>query len=169
MKRSIKSFAILLSTLALLVSLGCRSEKKLKPSPLAGDLYSGQSLQTVERRLHIHSGDWEVLEDRRPLSSDQRPPFRIYTIARKNLVVNGQSGELRLTFFNDRLMTTSFYPANIEAMQAAVGVDPKVGDSQLAPSTRVWVGKDDSGQMYVGWMDLNLKREYDQWVLTYEQ
>ena len=85
-------------------------EKKFQPSPLAGELFSGQSLQTVERKLDMMAGNFDVLVDRTPLPSDTRPPYRLLVISKKNARIDGQPGELVLTFFNDRLMTSQFYP-----------------------------------------------------------
>lgn len=158
--------------LVLLFAVSChRSSEKFKPSPLAGKLFSGQSLQTVERKLDMMAGGFDILEDRTPLPSDTRPPYRLLVISRKNAQIEGQTGELVLTFFNDRLMTSQFYAADIAAAQAAVQAAQQLSgnDGHIAPSTRVWVGKDETGREYIGWIDKSLQAEQDAWVKQYGQ
>jgi hypothetical protein len=164
---------LVLILLALLCALGCRKENKFKPTKLMPPLYSGYSLQKVQRELNLKPGDWDVMEDRRPLISDQRPPFRMFTISRKGFAKFGVSGELVMTFYNDRLMTTLFYPTELEtlrmalAREAGVSLTPQ-GDARIEPATRVWIGKDRDGRSYVGWIDLELERQQDDWIEKYE-
>jgi len=176
MKASSKSIALVL-LIAVACLSGCRKEDhetKIKPSRLIGTLYSGQSLEAVERELHLGAGNWQVLEDRRSLPSDPRPPFRIYTISLKNFNEYGQNGDLVLSFFNDQLMTTMFYPVSIGSFRAAVeqhaGISfGSTGATEIAPSTRVWVGKDASGRSYIGWIDKKLQTVQDTWIQQYDK
>lgn len=169
MRRSITLIAVMLS----LFLSACHKKDEFKPSKLVGPLYSGKSLEAVERDLDLKAGDWDVIEDRRPLTSDRRPPFRIFTISKKEFPMLGVSGQqMILTFYNDRLMTVQFYPYNMDAFKAALAIQDKVslsneGDSFVAPSTRVWVGKDMQNHFYVGFIDRTLKQEYDDWVSKY--
>jgi hypothetical protein len=97
-----KRFLIFVFAGLLILGSSCKSsgEKKFKPSQLGDGLFSGQSLQTVERKLDMMAGNFDVLEDRTPLVSDTRPPYRLLVISKKNLKVEGQTGELVLTFFD---------------------------------------------------------------------
>jgi len=160
--------------LALLSAASCKrqgDDKKFHPSPLAGGLFSGQSLQTVERKLDMMAGNFDVLVDRTPLPSDTRPPYRLLVISRKNARVDGQPGELVLTFFNDRLMTSQFYSNDMAAARAAVEAGDRLslsgGEAHIEPSTRVWVGKDETGRSYIGWIDKTLQAEQDAWLNRY--
>jgi hypothetical protein len=159
--------------LALCVAASCKrkGEEKFHPSPLAAGLYSGQSLQTAERKLDMMAGNFDVLVDRKPLPSDTRPPYRLLVISKKNALY-GQPGELVLTFFNDRLMTMQFYADDMASARAAVEGSEKLslggGSSHLDPSTRVWVGKDESGRSYIGWIDKFLQAEQDAWAAKYD-
>ncbi len=161
--------------LALVLTASCRrsGEKKFKPSKLAGDLFSGQSLQTAERKLDMMSGNFDILMDRTPLPSDTRPPYRLLVISKKNARIAGQAGELVLTFFNDRLMTTQFYPQDMGSARAGVEAGQELslagGEAHILPSTRVWVGKDETGRGYIGWIDKTLQAEQDAWVKQYDQ
>ncbi len=159
--------------LLLFLAAACQrsGEKKLQPSPLVSGLFSGQSLQSVERKLGMMAGSFDVLEDRTPLPSDTRPPYRLLIISKKNVPVDGQPGELVMTFFNDRLMTSQLYPADLARSRAAVEDAQKLslagGDAHIPPSTRVWVGKDESGRSYIGWIDKTLQAEQDAWLNKY--
>ena len=174
-----KNFSLRLITVALLLVLfamasSCRrNPDELQPSPLAPGLFSGQSLEAVERELKMMDGSFEILVDRVPLPSDTRPPYRLLLISRKNQVLADQKGELELTFFNDQLMTARFFPADITATPAAFERLQKFtivsGQSDLAPSTRVWVGKDENLRKYVGWTDKKLRLKQDAWVRQYGQ
>ncbi|HVJ05101.1 MAG TPA: hypothetical protein VM578_05485 [Candidatus Saccharimonadales bacterium] len=167
-------FCILVVVLCLLAaSCKRKSEKEFKPSKLAGELFSGQSLQTAERKLDMMGGNFDILVDRTPLPSDSRPPYRLLVISKKNARVAGQAGELVLTFFNDRLMTSQFYPVDMASARAAVESGQSItladGEAHIDPSTRVWVGKDEGGRSYIGWIDKSLQAEQDAWVKQYGQ
>jgi hypothetical protein len=139
---------------------------------LVSPLSSGQSLQAVQRSLEWEAGSWDVLTDRRPLTSDKRPPFRILEISKKAWSHLGMRGELVLTFYNDRLMTTQFYPADLDKYKGLLANRDQItfsedGDTKIPPQTRVWIGKDASGRRYVGWIDRKLQAEHDNWVKMY--
>lgn len=166
----------LFCTLVLLLcfAVSCKhDEKEFKPSKLAPGLFSGQSLQTVERKLDMMAGNFDVILDRTPLPSDTRPPYRLLVISKKNQKLEGQLGELVLTFFNDRLMTSQFYPADMSsartALEGAQQISLGGGEGHIEPSTRVWVGKDENARSYIGWIDKSLQAEQDAWVRQYGQ
>jgi hypothetical protein len=173
MKNSKRLFPCVL-VLALCFAASCKhkDKKEFQPSPLASGLYSGQSLEAVERNLDMMAGSFDVVVDRKPLPDDTRPPYRLLVISEKRTRVDGQPGELEMTFFNDRLMTMQFYAADMKAARAAVGAAGKIslagGDSFVEPSTRIWVGKDESGRSYIGWIDKSLQAEQDAWIARYD-
>jgi hypothetical protein len=155
------------------VSCKHRDQKEFKPSKLAPGLYSGQSLQTVERKLDMMAGNFDILVDRTPLPSDTRPPYRLLVISNKNQQLEGQNGELVLTFFNDRLMTAQFFAADLAVARASMEAGQQIlltsGEGHIVPSTRVWVGKDENGRSYIGWIDKTLQADQDAWVKQYGQ
>lgn len=164
--------AVLL-VLCLAASCKQKDEEQFHPSPLAAGLFSGQSLQTADRKLNMMAGNFDVLVDRKPLPSDTRPPYRLLVISKKGVRVYDQPGELVLTFFNDRLMAMQFYAENMDAARAAVEAEQKIslltGDAHIPPSTRVWVGKDEHGRNYIGWIDKGLQAEQEAWIQKYGQ
>jgi hypothetical protein len=172
MKHSKRLFTCSL-VLALCFAASCKHKgKEFQPSPLASGLYSGESLESVERNLDMMAGSFNVVVDRKPLPDDTRPMYRLRVIAEKHARVDGQPGELQMTFFNDRLMTMQFYAADMKAARAAVEAAQKIslagGDAFLLPSTRIWVGKDESGRSYIGWIDKSLQAKQDAWIAKYD-
>src|SRR3954471_14813830 len=97
----------------LLLSFGCKKKEAFQPSRLFAKTYSGQSLQAVERQLHLRAGDWNVVEDQRSLSGQAEPPSRLYIISKPGYQGYGSEGELVLTFFNDELVGTRFFPTDL--------------------------------------------------------
>lgn len=166
---------IVLALVCLVLLSGCKKKEEFNPSKLVGPLYSGKSLEAVERDLNLKAGDWDVLEDRRPLTSDKRPPFRIYTLSKKDFPLLGVPGQqLIMTFYNDRLMTVQFYPHSLDAFKAALASRENIAfsgdnDANVAPAAHIWIGKDRDRHTYVGFIDRTLQQEYDNWVRTYER
>lgn len=163
---------MLLAATALLLSASACKKKDFQPSKMVGELYSYQSLETVERKLDLKPGDWDVLENRKPLSTDKRPMFRIFTFSKKDFPLLDTPGrKIVMTFYNDRLMTVQFYPYDVSAFKSALSSDgttlSAAGDAYIPPSTHVWLGKDDQGQYYVGFMDKVLEAEHNAWMAKY--
>ncbi|HEX8926912.1 MAG TPA: hypothetical protein VF786_14025, partial [Terriglobales bacterium] len=157
-----------LVVLSALTAVSCRHKKdEIPPTPLGCGLESMMSQAKVERELKVKSAEWEVVEDRRPLSTDTRPMFHILTISRKATNCGGHNGEVQLTFYNDRLMYMQFFAENFDSARNSAGLNPRTGDTHINPNTRVWAGRSEDGRQYLGWMDLQLKRDYDNWIDTY--
>jgi hypothetical protein len=159
--------AILALVLLLMVS-GCRKKEGFEPSRLFAKTYSGQSLQTVERELHLRAGDWNVVEDQRSLSGGSEPPSRLYIISKPDFQEYGSSGDLILTFFNDELVGVRYYASDVSTACAQVEQQQSIGlcssgDSRIEPCTRVWIGKDQSGRRYLGWIDKQRQSALDNW------
>ena len=156
----------------VLSSAACSKENKPKPSKLMSPLESYESVNDVQGELKVKADAWEVIEDRKPLVSDTRPLFQTYTVALPTYFHRGVQGRLVLHFYNDRLMRTQFYPQDIDAYRSALEREDKLtfDDQQetfIDPATKVWIGKDDKGAKYVGWVDKNLKAEMDDWIKKY--
>jgi hypothetical protein len=150
----------------------CSKEARDKPTELMHPLYSFSSLQKVQRDLQLRPESFDIVEDRRPLPSDTRPPFRYLVIAIKHTENLGVSGDAQLTFFNDRLMETWFFPSEMPRYQTALQNERGVAfgsytEASIAPATRVWIGKRDEGRAYVGWVDKRLQRERNDWLAQY--
>ncbi len=170
-----KRFYGALFLLLLFAMTACHRQEgpKFKSSHLAPGLSSGESLEAVERKLHMMAGSFDIVYDHTPLPSDTRPPYRLLIVSAKGQKVAGQTGRLEMTFFNDRLMTMQFYADDLAAATHGVEAEQKIalgsGDTHIEPNTRVWVGKDADGNTYIGWIDKFLQTEQDAWVRQYGQ
>lgn len=166
--------AVLVVMLAMSAACSKKSanadEPKPEPSPLFKPAVSYWSFDQAKQSLNL--SNWTVEEDRRPLVSDRRPPFRILTIRVPKYRDHGYDGDLVLSFYNDRLWKTQYYVPNIKAYLAVAAGDEQVsvgreGAGAIAPHTRVWVGKDDDGKTYLGMQDEVLKQQLDDWIVRY--
>jgi len=164
---------VILAVALLLLVSGCRKKETFEPSRLFDETYSGQSLQAVERKLHLRAGDWNVVEDQRSLSGGSEPPSRLYIISKPSYQGYGSEGELVLTFFNDELVGTRFFPTDMKTACAAVEQQQSIGlcsggDARIDPFTRVWIGKDNAGRRYLGWIDKQRQAALDNWNAAHQ-
>ena len=61
----------------------------------------------------------------------------------------------------------AFAAAARPAIEAGSKVSLAAGEAHIEPSTRVWIGKDENGRSYIGWIDKTLQAEQDAWVKQY--
>ena len=160
--------ALIVAVVAALTLSACKKKETFEPSRLIGKTYSGQSLQTVQRELKIGGGEWTVVEDQRSLSGGSEPPSRLYIVSKPNYAEYGTSGELVLTFFNDELVGSRYFVPSPASTCAAVEQQQQIalcggGDAHIEPATRVWIGKDQSGRGYIGWIDKQRQAALDNW------
>ncbi|ABF40162.1 hypothetical protein Acid345_1159 [Candidatus Koribacter versatilis Ellin345] len=174
-----KTIVIAVAVVLLSLSLACSKKpvnpdepepQKPEPTPLFKPAMSYWSFDKTKQTLGYTN--WEIVEDRRPLVSDRRPPFRLVVIKVPNFKDGGYTGDLVLWFYNDRLMKTQFYVQNLkEYLPHAEGDQGMMmsneGSTFISPHTRVWAGKDADGKTYLGMQDEILKNKMDDWVLRY--
>lgn len=115
---------------------------------------------------------WEVIEDSgQDSSSDSRPPFRIYVVRLRDFHHLGTSGELKLKFFNDRLMSTLFFPIDynvyVQHLKPIYPGMPEEKRVQMQPFTEIMQGSDYLNRRYVSWADIRLKDELRIWIARY--
>jgi hypothetical protein len=143
---------------------------KPEPTPLFKPAMSYSNFEKTRRELGYNN--WETMEDRKPLVSDRRPPFRLLVIRVPEFNNHGVTGSLVLWFYNDRLMRTQFYVPNIKEYLNVAAADQQVSLANdltggIPPHTRVWVGKEGDGKSYLGMQDEILKQQMDDWVARY--
>jgi hypothetical protein len=131
---------------------------------LIDDLSSRSSVADVRQRLVGSGLSFERVEGSR--AAPQLPPYAhdVYRVPEYRTL--GHNGELRLFFFNDRLMQTIFYPQEPSEFRMAVAKRYPGWDGKLdVPShTRVESARDAEGRQYVSWIDLGLLSENDAWI-----
>ncbi len=117
-----------------------------------------------------------LLEESSLKAEDRRPPFNIYKIAVPNYSHLGVSGELQVQFFNNRLVSTWFYPETfdqyIKVFKGKGEITFPEGregpkEATAATYTHIWTHKDYKGHEYVAWEDVRLARELSLWINRY--
>jgi len=132
---------------------------------LLGGLKSYSAPEEV--RTAMAALKWQVLEDSGGSPRDSRPAFHVLTLVVSPFKDHGCVGELRLEFFNRRLMSTWFYPEDPSAYRAAVQPFPAtgvVGGELRSPRLRVWSASDYRKRVYFAWCDERLLREQERWI-----
>jgi hypothetical protein len=153
-----KSSVLFLAVIGIcVIAGGCKKKPDYQPSKLMGDLTSGLSVRGAQHALDTRPTQWETLDDRRSFSG-VTPEWHEVVIVKKNFSAYGQTGDIVLSFFNEELVSAQFYPVDIVAAKEAVSVKDKVGftaqgDAHTSIATRVWIGKDQDGRSYIGWID----------------
>ena len=138
------------------------------PQTLLGGLKSYSSPDAVAAALG--SRTWKVTEQSSLKPDDKRPSFNILSVVVVPYQDRGQRGELHLTFFNSRLMSSSFYPDDPGAYRASLGsfLAPEVRGGELLPThLRVWHAVDYEGREYFLWGDERLLKQQNRWLMKY--
>lgn len=170
MKRFV-TFAVGGPILAMLLACGKKSdEPKPDPTPLFKPAVSYSSFEKTKHDLGLKT--WETVEDRQPLVSDKRPPFRLLVIRVPEYQDHGYTGSLVLWFYNDRLMKTQFYVPKVKEYLNAAGGDQQVSlgsdlSGGISPHTHVWIGKEGDGRTYLGMEDEVLSQQMKDWIERY--
>jgi hypothetical protein len=161
----------------LLLTAACKSnsgegkqQTKADPSPLFKPAMSFWNFEKTRRELGYRN--WDTLEDRQPLVSDRRPPFRLIIIRVPAFKDHGYSGDLVLQFYNDRLMKTQYYVSDMKGYLGVAAEDEQVSlgndkSGHIAPHTRVWLGKEQDGREYLGMEDEILMQQMKDWISQY--
>jgi hypothetical protein len=173
-----KKLAMLSGLLAVVLLMGAckrnsdesKESPKVDPSPLFRPAMSTWNFEKTRRELGYNS--WDTLEDRQPLVSDKRPPFRIVVIRVPDFKDHGFNGSLVLQFYNDRLMKTQFYVGDMKGYLRAAAASQQVSlgndsSGHIPPHTRVWVGKEEDGREYLGMEDEILLQQMKDWIGRY--
>jgi hypothetical protein len=137
---------------------------------LINGIESYQSIAEFKGFLSRSSFQSEESRDNQP-SPKGRPPFNMHTITIKNYSHLGFSGELDIGFFNNRLNSSIFYPAEIEKYISALEKEGLKLDNNREtirpPHTRVQIATDYKGRKYVKWSDIRLDKEVELWIKRY--
>jgi hypothetical protein len=177
--RQIKNcLSLVLIQLFLCLTVGCQDNHapvsflkvETERTKLINGIESYQSVDEFRNSLSRGSFQWEESEDKP--SPKGRPPYNIHVITIKSFSHLGLTGELVVTFFNNRLMATTFYP--LDAVKYVAAVEKKVvlrlsenKKAKLLPHTCVRVAEDYNNRVYVDWSDIRLDQEHELWIKKY--
>lgn len=168
---------LILIQLFLCLTVGCQDncasvsflKVETERTKLINGIESYQNVDEFKTSLSRDSVQWEESEDKP--SPKGRPPYNVHVITLKNFCHLGFTGELVVTFFNNRLMATTFYP--LDAAKYVVAVEKKEvlqlsgKEAKLPPHTRVRVDVDYKNRAFVDWADIRLDQEHELWIRKY--
>jgi hypothetical protein len=135
---------------------------------LLGDLYSGLSIVQVRNKLKVGDSNWHVLEDN-VANAPKDAPYHFVVIAVGDFVDLDERGEMRLQFFNDRLVGVWFYPGDPQKYKAKlekgrnIVISPSAG-TIVGAHTEIRFANDYSGRRYMAYEDVILKKEHEAWL-----
>lgn len=112
----------------------------------------------------------KVVEAKSLTKDDGTPPYRTYTISVSPFTHLDHPGKLLITFYNDRLLQTAFYPEKLNdylnALRAS-GVPLQFAQELVNGNTVIWIGVDFDKKDYVGWADKRLREQQRRWLARY--
>lgn len=173
-----KCFYYYILLISCLLLIGCQdnyaSTSFVKVESVRTKLINGiESYQTVDEFKAILEKDslhWEESQDMQPPPKG-RPPFNMHTITIKHYKGLGFTGELTITFFNNRLISTTFYPNDVgKYVDAIVKIERlnfDKNEARIPPYTRIRRATDHKGREYVDWSDIRLDSEVELWIKKY--
>jgi len=130
---------------------------------------SADSPEKAASRLTKEGRSWDLIEESNLAADDPRPRFSILRWRVPSYTVEAFRGELELLFFNDRLVSTAFYPSEPELffqhVREMTGIT--LGESGVSPTDRrtiIRTGRDYRGSAYALWEDKRLAEEMRRWI-----
>lgn len=170
---------ILLALLLLLCPIiGCKDnyasvsfvKVESEGTKLINGIKSYQSIDKFKDFLYRSPLQWEESKDKP--SPKGRPPYNVHVITVKRFSHLGYAGELKVTFFNNRLISTTFYPIDaalyIEALEKLEKVTFNSNKEANLPSfTQVRVAVDYQKRTNIDWSDSRLDKEMELWIKKY--
>jgi hypothetical protein len=164
---------ILCSGLLLCFVAACGSENftevESQRAPLFPGYESYASRDEVMAKLP-RGAEKTVLEETSFAKDAANPPYRIYTLRVAPYSHLDQPGALVITFYNDRLLQTAFYPGKLDDYIAALresGTGVRFGQELVRGHTTIWIGTDFDNKHYVGWADKRLREQQRRWLARY--
>lgn len=138
---------------------------------LALDLPSYSTFSEVKGLLNLRDDQVEVLDDSHTPQTSRRPQFKIFTIKIENFEIAGYRGDFALSFFNDRLESTWFYPEDFEGFVNSLDLDRSALESRQGvmkkPFTRIGINTDFQKKSYIEWKDMRLNEQKMDWIDHY--
>jgi len=152
---------------------GCESEDFLEVenvrSPLIDGFESYASIQEVTAKMPKHL-EMKVVADTSLAKNSSQPPYKIHTVSVAPYEHLNHLGTLQLTFYNDRLVQSAFYPEKFKNYVNALeksGVMLELGAEAVRGNTVIWQGKDDDQYRFIGWADKRLRQQQQRWLVRY--
>ena len=167
-------FRISILCLIIVLVTSCGSESFTEVESARAALIAGfesyASREEVMAKLPREMEVKIVSETSRAKSTSQ-PPYKLYTISVSPFEHLQHRGRLQLTFFNNRLEQSEFYPEDLESYRRALeqgGFRLGLSRELIRGNTLIWEGTDPDHNEYVGWGDKRLRDQQRRWLARYE-
>ena len=123
-------------------------------------------------QLTRRSLSFEVRRPQPTPAQTRRPPYSITMVIIRQFSHLGFSGELTVTFFNDRLLGLRFFPSDIDGyltqLLSKKSLDLRTQrEARPSANTRVYLATEHSRGRYIGWVDVRLDAEISLWIKRY--
>jgi hypothetical protein len=160
---------LLLTTVVFISLLGAGCETK-SPNQLSDGFQSYETPNDVRKKISDMGlrGRWQETTDG-VAASGSRPAYSFLTMSGP-FTASGVEGHMKLTFYNDRLMSTEFstergreYLARLREQNVKLP-DNAGKEIGLAHSTKFRYDVDPDGKFRFSWTDPNLQAEWLKWV-----
>jgi len=142
--------------------LACSSEKNdVEPALLIAGV---QSYLSIESFLKANPSAIIVKDSIGHRTNFWRPQFKNSEVKMTNFEHMGNEGELSVMFYNDKLMSTVFYPKDFDAYLVQLNhAGINLGPDNVIKSKHVIIrsGSDYSGNQYVSWSDKGLHESFN--------
>jgi hypothetical protein len=162
-----------LRVVCIMLSLLCCACRQRRGGELIDGLFGYETIPQVRDQLtRIAPSERWTQESEHRDQTDRRPPHDIVYLLGEFQHL-GQRGRLRLTFYNNRLMTAEFWPFDGGRYMAALR--EKGFPTPPSPGTEIRIGTRTSfayytkpgGEFRCVWEDVDLAREFSDWVAKY--
>jgi hypothetical protein len=170
-----RSWLVLL-LLACCCFVGCDREspdaaarREPRRAPLMEGFESYASVSEVGQALKGAGRSFQITGESRLSDDDRRPRRDVVELEVENFVHLGHTGRLHLSFLNDRLVSTLFFPMQMDQYLSALrsrGVSVTETPSIDGYTTR-WMHTMFDGRRYVAWADVRLEKEDEAWIRRY--
>ncbi len=162
-----------------LMFFGCQENISVIETPdqrtvLIDEIESYSTIEEIKEYFGKRSYKYELLANDSFRGDEYRAPFIINTIHIEGYMNRGITGTLDVSFFNDRVIETTFYPSDFEnylkvlskELDKELNIDSSV---MLSPNTELWVGvrylsREGAEKKCVSWIDIRLDDEMGQWI-----
>ena len=137
---------------------------------LIDGIESYQSSEVVIGMLRLEHDDISTIESSSLPEGDTRPPFTSVSYHIENYSHMGESGDLIVNFFNDRLLAVVFYPNNDESYSKVLaenGYKMREDAHEARPNVMVQKDKDYKEKFCFSWVDKRLEAQANRWLSLY--
>jgi hypothetical protein len=151
---------VTLKTIFILFFLTSCSQETANSYELAFNLQSSMSTKEVTSIIEQKGGDWSIFEDMN--ISDDRPRYQLISIKTRIFKYKNFNGVTILEFFNDKLLSVTFYPSRQKRF-----VSLQQNSFKKNINVNIVFDKNIENKLYIKWIDKKLEQILQNWLNRY--